>query len=160
MYREEDIAALNSLPEKISFLKFFSYLILILIISGFFYGFYQSPELGMDLILAWFLINGGLSALFVLFSRAHFLSTVTAFFAAPLTSLNPTVGAGMIVGLVEAWLRKPKVSDFLKLKSDIESIKGWFTNNVTRVLIVSFLAGLGSALGTYIAGYYIYGKLF
>ena len=66
----------------------------------------------------------------------------------------------MIVGLVEAWLRKPKVSDFLKLKSDIESIKGWFTNNVTRVLIVSFLAGLGSALGTYIAGYYIYGKLF
>ena len=160
VYREEDIAALNSLPEKISFLKFFSYLILILIISGFFYGFYQSPELGMDLILAWFLINGGLSALFVLFSRAHFLSTVTAFFAAPLTSLNPTVGAGMIVGLVEAWLRKPKVSDFLKLKSDIDSIKGWFTNNVTRVLIVSFLAGLGSALGTYIAGYYIYGKLF
>ena len=159
-YREEDITALNSLPKKRSFLKIFSYLILILIVSGFFYGFYQSPELGMDLILAWFLINGGLSALFVLFSRAHFLSTVTAFFAAPLTSLNPTVGAGMIVGLVEAWLRKPKVSDFLMLKSDIESIKGWFTNNVTRVLIVSFLAGLGSALGTYIAGYYIYGKLF
>ena len=159
-YREEDITALNSLPKKRSFLKIFSYLILILIVSGFFYGFYQSPELGMDLILAWFLINGSLSALFVLFSRAHFLSTVTAFLAAPLTSLNPTVGAGMIVGLVEAWLRKPKVSDFLMLKSDIESIKGWFTNNVTRVLIVSFLAGLGSALGTYIAGYYIYGKLF
>ena len=77
-----------------------------------------------------------------------------------LTSLNPTIGAGMVVGLVEAWLRKPKVYDFLDLKEDTCSLKGWLSNNVTRVLIVSFMAGLGSALGTYIAGYHIYGKLF
>ena len=88
------------------------------------------------------------------------MSVITGFFAAPFTSLNPTVGAGMIVGLVEAWLRKPKVCDFLDLKEDTGSLKGWFSNNVTKVLIVSFMAGFGSALGTYIAGYHIYGKLF
>ena len=130
-----------------------------IIIFGFLYGFYQSPGLGIDIVKDWILINGGLSALFVLMSRGHPLSVAASFFAAPLTSLNPTVGAGMVVGLVEAWLRKPKVYDFLDLKEDTGSVRGWFSNNVTRVLIVSFMAGFGSALGTYIAGYHIYGKL-
>ena len=124
------------------------------------YGFYQSPELGIDIVKDWVLINGGLSAFFVLISRGHPLSVIVGFLAAPLTSLNPTVGAGMVVGLIEAWLRKPKIYDFMKLKEDTGSLKGWFSNNVTRVLIVSFMAGFGSALGTYIAGYHIYGKLF
>ena len=88
------------------------------------------------------------------------MSVIAGFLAAPLTSLNPTIGAGMVVGLVEAWLRKPKVYDFLDLKEDTGSLRGWLSNNVTRVLIVSFMAGFGSALGTYIAGYHIYGKLF
>ena len=57
-------------------------------------------------------INGGLSAIGAALALAHPLSVVTAFFAAPITSLNPTIGAGMVVGLVESYLRKPRVSDF------------------------------------------------
>ncbi len=158
--RKNELALLNLVSKRSSFFQFLPYLILAIIIFGFVYGFYQSPELGFDIVKDWILINGGLSAFFVLISRGHLLSVMAGFFAAPLTSLNPTVGAGMVVGLVEAWLRRPKVSDFLDLKEDTGSLKGWFSNNVTRVLIVSFMAGLGSALGTYIAGYYIYGKLF
>lgn len=158
--KSNELALLNNIPKRSSFIQFFPYLILVIIIFGFVYGFYQSPELGIDIVKDWVLINGGLSAFFVLISRGHPLSVIVGFLAAPLTSLNPTVGAGMVVGLIEAWLRKPKIYDFMKLKEDTGSLKGWFSNNVTRVLIVSFMAGFGSALGTYIAGYHIYGKLF
>ena len=158
--KKNELAILDTVPKKNYFLRSFPYLVLVIIILGFIYGFYQSPELGIDIVKDWFLINGCFSAVFVLISRGHPLSVITGFFAAPFTSLNPTVGAGMIVGLVEAWLRKPKVCDFLDLKEDTGSLKGWFSNNVTKVLIVSFMAGFGSALGTYIAGYHIYGKLF
>ncbi|OUU75422.1 MAG: hypothetical protein CBC29_03765 [Methylococcaceae bacterium TMED69] len=158
--KSNELALLNNISKRSSFIQFFPYLILVIIIFGFVYGFYQSPELGIDIVKDWVLINGGLSAFFVLISRGHPLSVIVGFLAAPLTSLNPTVGAGMVVGLIEAWLRKPKIYDFMKLKEDTGSLKGWFSNNVTRVLIVSFMAGFGSALGTYIAGYHIYGKLF
>ena len=158
--KSNELALLNNISKRSSFIQFFPYLILVIIIFGFVYGFYQSPELGIDIVKDWVLINGGLSAFFVLISRGHPLSVIVGFLAAPLTSLNPTVGAGMVVGLIEAWLRKPKIYDFMKLKEDTGSFKGWFSNNVTRVLIVSFMAGFGSALGTYIAGYHIYGKLF
>ncbi len=158
--RSNELALLNNISRRSSFIQFFPYLILVIIIFGFVYGFYQSPELGIDIVKDWVLINGGLSAFFVFISRGHPLSVIVGFLAAPLTSLNPTVGAGMVVGLIEAWLRKPKIYDFMKLKEDTGSLKGWFSNNVTRVLIVSFMAGFGSALGTYIAGYHIYGKLF
>jgi pheromone shutdown protein TraB len=69
-----------------------------------------------------------------------------------LTSLNPTVGAGMVVGLVESYLRKPKVLDFERLRDDISSFKMWWKNGVVRVLLVFFFANVGSAAGTYIAG--------
>lgn len=157
---KKELALLNIVPKRSSLTRFLPHLILVMIISGFVYGFYQSPTLGIDIVKDWIVINGGLSAFFVLISRGHPLSVVASFLAAPLTSLNPTIGAGMVVGLVEAWLRKPKVYDFLDLKEDTGSLRGWLSNNVTRVLIVSFMAGFGSALGTYIAGYHIYGKLF
>ena len=157
---KNELALLNTVPKRSSLIRFLPHLVLIIIIFGFVYGFYQSPALGIDIVKDWILINGGLSALFVLASRGHPLSVIAGFLAAPLTSLNPTIGAGMVVGLVEAWLRKPKVYDFLDLKEDTGSLRGWLSNNVTRVLIVSFMAGFGSALGTYIAGYHIYGKLF
>ena len=79
--------------------------------------------------------------------------------AAPLTSLNPTVAAGMVTGLVESWLRKPKVSDLERLRTDTTSIKGWFSNPATRILLVFFFSNLGSAIGTWVAGFRIVSAL-
>ena len=85
----------------------------------FFVGVKQSPELAGQLVATWILLNGGLSALGTALALGHPVSIIAAFFAAPLTSLNPTIGAGMVVGLVESYLRKPKVSDFETLREDI-----------------------------------------
>ena len=122
------------------------------ILGMFYVGYQQSPELGWNLVVTWVLINGGLSALGATLALAHPISILVAFFAAPLTSLNPTVGAGMVVGLVESYLRKPKVLDFERLRDDISSFKMWWKNGVVRVLLVFFFANVGSAAGTYIAG--------
>ena len=126
--------------------------ICVLILSMFVVGFKQSPELGGQLVITWVLLNGGLCALGTLIAFGHPVSIIAAFFAAPLTSLNPTIGAGMVVGLVESYMRKPKVSDFETLRDDITHYSMWWKNRVARLLLIFFLSSFGSMIGTYVAG--------
>lgn len=150
---KREVDTLNQVPPPSKIWKAIPWLILIAVLTGFAIGFSRSPELGLSLILTWVVINGGLSALGALIARAHPLTILTALLAAPLTSLNPTVGAGMVTGAVEAWVRKPKVADFEALRDDVVKISGWWRNRVARVFLVFFLANLGSAAGTWIAGF-------
>ncbi|MBA2483835.1 MAG: conjugal transfer protein TraB, partial [Nitrosomonas sp.] len=117
------------------------------------------PEIGVSMLVDWVLINGGLSALGAAIAFAHPLTIITAFLAAPLTSLNPTIGAGMVVAAVETFIRKPTVSDFNQLRKDATHLKGWWRNQVTRILLIFLLSTLGSAIGTYVAGFRIYERL-
>jgi pheromone shutdown protein TraB len=127
--------------------------------AGFALGFSRSPALGMSLVLDWVLINGGLAALGAAIAGGHPVTVLTAFLAAPLTSLNPTVGAGMVTAAVEVYLRKPQVGDFSRLRSDATTLGGWWHNRVTRTLLVFVLSTLGSAIGTYVAGFRIFERL-
>lgn len=149
---EAELAALNHKPPPTRLFKAIPWLILVAVLSGFAIGFSRSPELGWSLVLTWVLINGTLSALGALIARAHPLTVLTALVAAPLTSLNPTIGAGMVTGAVEAWLRKPRVADFETLRDDVTRLSGWFKNRVSHVFVVFFLSNLGSVAGTWIAG--------
>ena len=90
---------------------------------------------------------------------AHPLTVVGTFLAAPFTSLNPLIGAGFVAAGLELWLRKPKVADFRDLRPDLTSARGWWRNRVTRTLLVFLLATTGSVLGTYLAGFRIFGRL-
>ena len=134
--------------------------ICVLILSMFFVGFKQSPELGGQLVVTWILFNGGLSALGTALALGHPVSIFAAFFAAPLTSLNPTIGAGMVVGLVESYMRKPKVGDFETLREDITHYSMWWKNRVARLLLIFFFSSFGSMIGTYAAGASIVTQLF
>ena len=145
-------------PSKVGY--YVGWGICLLILSMFAVGYSRSPELGLQLVVTWVVINGGFSALGAAIGLAHPLSILTAFLAAPLTSLNPTIGAGMVVGLVESYLRKPKVSDFESLRQDIGSMKMWWKNRVVRVLMIFFFANVGSAVGTYVAGASIVTQIF
>lgn len=156
---DETISQLDAIPDSPNWLKYFPWAIVTLILTGFVIGFMRSPEIGTAMLVDWVLINGGLSALGAAIAFAHPLTIMTAFLAAPLTSLNPTIGAGMVVAAVETFLRKPKVSDFNQLRSDATHLKGWWRNQVTRILLIFLLSTLGSAVGTYIAGFRIYDRL-
>ena len=156
---KETVKELDSLPEPKHWPKLIPWVIVALILSGFVIGFMRSPEIGWSLVADWVLINGGLSALGALLAGAHPLTTIAAFVAAPITSLNPTVGAGMATAAVEIYLRKPRVGDFSELRHDTTHMMGWWRNRVSRTLLVFLFSTLGSAIGTYVAGFKIFGQL-
>ncbi len=156
---QTEVEELSHLPPPTRWLKFIPWLIAVAVLTGFWIGFSRSPELGWELVTLWVVINGGLAALGALIARAHPLTILSAMVAAPLTSLNPAVAAGMVTGLVESALRKPKVSDLERLRDDVTTLKGWFNNPATRILLVFFFSNLGSAIGTWVAGFRIFGAL-
>ncbi|MGB5651484.1 MAG: TraB/GumN family protein [Sedimenticolaceae bacterium] len=155
----ETLRQLDAVPPKSRWPKLIPWVIVALVMTGFYLGFTRNPDLGWQLVRDWVLINGGLSALGALLATAHPLTVVTAFLAAPITSLNPTIGAGMVTAAAELWLRKPRVGDFSSLRHDTTELRGWWRNRVSRTLLVFLLSTLGSAAGTYIAGFLIYDRL-
>ncbi len=155
----DTIDALDHVPPPSRWPKYIPWAIVALILVGFTIGFMRSPELGWRLVADWVLINGGLAAAGALIALAHPLTIFSAFFAAPLTSLNPAIGAGMVTAAVETYLRKPKVRDFGLLRSQLTKARGWWQNQVSRVLLVFLFSTLGSAVGTYLAGFRIFGRL-
>ena len=156
---EEVISELDHLPKPRRWPKLIPWFIVALILVGFAIGFARSPALGWQLVLDWVLINGVLSGLGALLAAAHPLTVVTAFLAAPITSLNPTIGAGMVTAAVEIYLRKPRVGDFSTLRHDTTRLRGWWQNRVSRTLLVFLFSTLGSAIGTYLAGFRIFERL-
>ncbi len=155
----ETLRELEVSPPKARWPKVLPWVIVAVILTGFVIGFSRNTELGVQMIAEWFLINGGLAAIGGLIALAHPLTVLTAALAAPLTSLNPTIGIGFVAAAVELYLRKPRVADFARLRSDVSEVKGWWHNRVSRVLLVFFLTTLGSAMGTYIGGARIFGHL-
>lgn len=153
------IEALDHIPPASRWPKLIPWFIVGLIFIGFIIGFSKSSTLGMQMVIDWVLINGGLAAIGALIAWAHPVTIVAAFVAAPLTSLNPAIGAGMVTAAVEIMMRRPKVDDFSRLRTEAAHIKGWWHNRVTRTLLVFILSTLGSAIGTYVAGFRIFERL-
>lgn len=153
------LAALEQVPAAARWPRVLPWAVVALVLSGFAIGFARSPELGLSLLGDWVLINGSLAALGTLVATGHPLTVLAAFLAAPLTSLNPMVGVGMVAAAVEAFMRRPAVADFSRLRHDTTRLRGWWRNRVTRVLLVFMLSSLGSAAGTYIAGFRILERL-
>ena len=151
---------LEVVPKASFWPKLIPWFIVAIIIVGFVIGFQRSPELGFQLLGDWFLINAILAGTGAAIALAHPLTIIGTFFAAPFTSLNPLIGAGFVAAGLELWLRRPSVGDFSSLRKDITEIRGWWKNRVARTLLVFFFATLGSALGTYLAGFRIFGRLF
>lgn len=131
-----------------------------LIAGGIGWGYFHGGRaLGRDLLLQWFAWTGGLAALGALFARGHVLSILAAAVAAPLKPFRPGLPPGMFSALAEVHLRKPAYPDFLALRDDAQTLAGWYRNRVCRVVLVFLLTNLGSAVGVWISGAAILGKL-
>lgn len=156
-----DLEKLEEVPRKrFSIMKSIAYAVPVLVVALIAYlAVTGGWNVAAEAILAWILINGSLSALGALIARGHPFSIITAFVAAPITSLNPALAAGWFAGLVEAKMRTPMVKDFQGL-SKIDSVKDFLNNRVIRLLMVVALANLGSMIGTFVALSYIIPKVF
>ena len=51
-------------------------------------------------------------------------SVLSALVVAPIAAIYPLLGTGMVVGVVEAWRRKPSVADCERLPEDVQSVQG------------------------------------
>lgn len=122
--------------------------IITLIVSGFIYG---GRQLGQKMIFEWIAYNSGLAAIFSLIALAHPLTILAAFIAAPITSLCPFIGVGFVTGIVQAFFKKPKVSDMETLQDDVSSLRGWYKNRILRVFLVFILSSIGSSIGSFVA---------
>jgi pheromone shutdown protein TraB len=147
-----DREALREVPPPSVWVRFLKWVIPVVILAAFGWGYYQHRTEGLwEMAKAWVLPNAITAGLFTLVAGGKLISVITAIIASPITSLNPTIGAGMVVGLVEAWLRKPTVEDCERLGKEVTTFKGMYRNPFSRVLIVAVAATIGSALGAYIA---------
>ena len=134
--------------------------LLLFVVGGFAWGFSRDESVGTALVLDWVLATGGLGALGCLLAGGHPLSILGAFVASPLTPLHPALASGTVSALIEAWMRKPQVSDFSALRADVGHLRGWWRNRVARVFLNFFLTSLGTAAGVYIAGWQMIQRLF
>ncbi|SJZ45011.1 TraB/GumN family protein [Garciella nitratireducens] len=152
IFKEHDLKKLTEIPRKPKFSKLIGWMIPLAIILMILSTFSVDTSKGIDQIISWILWNGSLSAIGTIIAGGHILSILTAFLVAPITSLNPLLAAGWFAGFTESFIRKPRVKDFKNLTEDISTIKGFWKNRVTKILLVVILANLGSVIGTWIGG--------
>ncbi|WP_307150170.1 TraB/GumN family protein [Robertmurraya andreesenii] len=152
MKKEHDLGRLTELPPKSKVPQIIGWSIPILILALIAITFFHDPSAGLKQSISWVLWTGTLSAIATALAFGHPLSILTSFVAAPLTTLHPLLAAGWFAGFVQAYFSRPNVQDFESLTEDVFSIKGFWSNKVTRVLLVTVFSNLGASIGTFIGG--------
>ncbi|MBR4530985.1 TraB/GumN family protein [bacterium] len=149
---EDSLEDINFVPKGSKVTKMIPWIIPLLIIGMFIYGFFNGnvPDT-LEAAIWWVVINGTLSVLGCALALGHPLTILAGFVAAPITSLNPTIGAGIVTGFVQLYLVRPRVIDLETVSQDTMHLKGWWKNKLSRTLLVSLFSSIGSAIGTFAA---------
>ena len=160
IHRDHDLDELSRRPPKSKLPAVIGWAIPILIVAVIVYSFLTNPEVGFQQTLSWVLWTGTLSALGAALALAHPVAVVTGFVAAPFTTLHPLLAAGWFAGIAQAYFQRPNVGDFERLAEDVLSVKGFWRNKVTRILLVVTLSNIGASIGTFVGGANVIGKFF
>jgi pheromone shutdown-related protein TraB len=143
---------LESIPPRSRLSRAVKWIIPLLILGLITAGFFRADlSVFLEMLRYWVLWNGSLAALGCILALGHPLAIVVSFAGAPITSLNPFIGVGILSGLVQALVRKPRVCDAENIAEDVISLKGAYRNRISRVLLVFFLSSIGSSIGTFVS---------
>jgi pheromone shutdown-related protein TraB len=142
---------LSTLPPPSKVTAVLKWVIPLVVLAAFYEGYREHAGEGLrQMLYAWVLPNSIAAALGGIIAGAKPLTVLVGLVASPITSLNPTIGAGMVAGLVEAWFRRPTVEDCEHINEDVMTLRGAYRNRFTRVLLVTVLVTLGSAVGAWV----------
>ncbi|WP_256436423.1 TraB/GumN family protein [Alkalibacter rhizosphaerae] len=152
LFKEQDLEELDSIPEKTLASKIGGWILpgLILVMIGL--TFTVDTSMAWSQVLRFILWVGSLAALGTFLAGGHVLSAVASFVMAPLSAIHPLLATGWFAGLMEAHIRKPKVEDFERLSKDLYTLKGFWKNKVTRILLVVAFSNIGCTIGIWISG--------
>lgn len=143
-----DLAELEKTPPRSKVWRVLAWLIPIAVLLMLGYAFLSAGAgTGFRMVQTWVVVNAIAGAIGAALAFAHPLSVLSAALSAPLASLNPFLRAGWIAGFVEAVVRKPRVADFEQVIDDATSLRGFWRNRVTRVLLVVALTNICARIG-------------
>jgi pheromone shutdown-related protein TraB len=146
-----DRARLEKLPPPSKLWTAVKWLVPILFLVALVWGWRSSNSHSlMEMMLAWIAPTSIGAGVLTLIGGGHPLTILTAAIVAPVCAIHPLIGTAMFTGLVEAWLRRPSVADCERLPDDIQTLRGFWRNPVTRILLVAILSGLGTAIGFWV----------
>ena len=147
-----DIELLDRVPDRGVWGRFAGWFFSLAIVGLFIAGFISSgSQASLKMITWWAGITASFAAFGAILLLAHPLTIAASAISAPITTLHPLIAAGWVAGLVEATLRKPQVKDFLALANDILSVRGFFRNKITRLLLLVAVVNLTTSIGTFVA---------
>ncbi len=150
--RPVDLEELERVPPRGWLARAAGWAIPLAIVALFVGGFFTSgARTSMAMILWWSGITAACASVGAILLLAHPLTILSAALSAPVATLHPLIATGWVAGLVEATLRKPQVKDFLDLKDDITSFRGFFRNKITRLLVLVAVVNLTTSIGTFVA---------
>lgn len=127
-----------------------------LLIIGMFAAILFGQGIGVagEAFSVWFALNAVLAAVGAALARAHPFTVATAFVAAPFTSLNPALPAGLVAAYAEQRFDPPRVQD-LEAIGQVSHYGAFWSNKALNLLLIFFLVNLGSAAATYLGGGYL-----
>jgi pheromone shutdown-related protein TraB len=147
-----DLSDIESVPPKRHIGVIVGWIIPAAMLALIVLGFIKSGvTASLGLLAKWLIIHGLGAAIGTIIALGSPLAILTAFVCSPVVILKPFLSIGILAALVEAWSRKPQVRDFENLSADILSIRGFYRNKITRILLVFFFASLGGAIGNFIS---------
>lgn len=106
---------------------------------------------GLTGLLTWWMIHGSLVALGTLIAAGHPLTILLGFIGSPLGTFHIVGSVGILTGGLQAFFCKPKVKDLENLQNDVTSLRGFYRNRVTRILLVFVLSSIGGVIGNLIS---------
>ena len=146
-----DRAALDRIPPPSLFWTALKWLIPILFVVALIWGWQRSDTTTFtEMMLAWILPTSIGAGALTLLAGGSILSVLSALGVAPIAAIHPLLGTGMVVGVVEAWRRRPSVADCERLPDDIQTLGGFWRNPVTRIMLIAVASGLGTAGGFWV----------
>lgn len=147
-----DLSDIESVPPRRRLASLAGFIVPVALLGLVVLGFVKSgATASLGLLAKWLIIHGIGAALGTLLAFGNPLAILAAFLGSPVVVLKPFLSIGLVAALVEAWASKPQVHDFESLSEDILSIRGFYRNKITRILLVFFLASLGGAIGNIIS---------
>lgn len=140
---------LDQLPERKLLARLMPWLLTILILGLFVFGFaFGDPAALKEAMLIWAILHVTCTAFFSVLTLAHPGAIAAAALASPFVSLNPALSSGLIGALAQAFLSPPSIAHIERIGDDITRLSGWWTNQLGRLMLLFIAANLGSTIGT------------